>query len=149
MKVLFLCTGNYYRSRFAEEYFNGLARSKSLPHRAESRGIGMNFERLKNPGPISVEVIISLKALGILVQAPIRRPRKLKPEEVTCFDRIICMDKKEHLPLVRKTRALKGVKVEYWNIKDLGEAPAAIALPECRKKVEELVEKVALQQANA
>ena len=142
MNILFLCTGNYYRSRFAEEYFNNLARSRSLPHRAASRGIGMNFERLKNPGPISMDVIVTLKAMGILVNAPVRRPRKLRPEEALLFDRIICMDKKEHLPLVKKNKALKGVKVEYWNVKDLGEVPAAVGLTACRKKVEGLIQEI-------
>jgi protein-tyrosine phosphatase len=142
MNVLFLCTGNYYRSRFAEEYFNHLAHSRSLPHRAASRGIGLNFERLKNPGPISMDAIIALRAMGILVDAPIRRPQKLRPEEVKSYGRIICMDKKEHRPLVRKNRALKGATVEYWDIKDLGEVCAAVALPACRKRVEALVEEI-------
>jgi protein-tyrosine phosphatase len=142
MNILFLCTGNYYRSRFAEEYFNHLARARSLPHRARSRGIGLNFERLKNPGPISMDVIIALKAMGILVDAPIRRPQKLRPGEAGNYDRIICMDKTEHLPLVRKNTSLKGAAVEYWDIKDLGEVGAAVALPACRKRVEELVEEI-------
>ena len=37
-KILFLCTGNYYRSRYAEEIFNHMARNKGLPWRAFSRG---------------------------------------------------------------------------------------------------------------
>lgn len=35
--VLFLCTGNYYRSRFAEIYFNALAAQRGSPWRADSR----------------------------------------------------------------------------------------------------------------
>ena len=35
-RVLFLCTGNYYRSRYAEELFNHLARGENLPWRASS-----------------------------------------------------------------------------------------------------------------
>ena len=30
-KLLFLCTGNYYRSRFAELLFNAMAAPKELP----------------------------------------------------------------------------------------------------------------------
>jgi len=37
-KILFLCTGNYYRSRYAEEIFNHLAKREDLPWRAFSRG---------------------------------------------------------------------------------------------------------------
>lgn len=36
--VLFLCTGNYYRSRFAEYLFNHLAEQQTLEWRAESLG---------------------------------------------------------------------------------------------------------------
>jgi hypothetical protein len=37
--VLFLCTGNYYRSRFAEALFNSVAGKMGLPWRASSRGL--------------------------------------------------------------------------------------------------------------
>jgi len=35
--VLFLCTGNYYRSRFAEILFNAVAAKEGLGWRADSR----------------------------------------------------------------------------------------------------------------
>jgi protein-tyrosine phosphatase len=40
--VLFLCTANYYRSRFAEFYFNSIAAAAGLPWQAESRGLSLN-----------------------------------------------------------------------------------------------------------
>ena len=39
--VLFLCTGNYYRSRFAEVLFNSVAGKLGLPWRASSRGLAL------------------------------------------------------------------------------------------------------------
>src|SRR5271165_5168046 len=41
--VLFLCTGNYYRSRFAEEMFNFLAPVKCPGWTAVSRGIAVDL----------------------------------------------------------------------------------------------------------
>ena len=41
--VLFLCTGNYYRSRFAAILFNHLARERSLPWSASSRGLKIGW----------------------------------------------------------------------------------------------------------
>ena len=38
--VLFLCTGNYYRSRFAEVLFNSVAGQMGLPWRAHRRRAG-------------------------------------------------------------------------------------------------------------
>lgn len=49
--VLFLCTGNYYRSRFAEFYFRHLANQHSLNWRAESRGLQITQG---NVGPLSI-----------------------------------------------------------------------------------------------
>jgi protein-tyrosine phosphatase len=48
--VLFLCSGNYYRSRFAEVYFNRLAEQQPSAWRADSRGLALDPA---NPGPIS------------------------------------------------------------------------------------------------
>ena len=39
--ILFLCTGNYYRSRFAEVLFNSLADRMGMPWRASSRGLAL------------------------------------------------------------------------------------------------------------
>ena len=45
--VLFLCTGNYYRSRFAEILFNHLAGQSKLAWRADSRGLARRFRNLE------------------------------------------------------------------------------------------------------
>ena len=37
-RVLFLCTGNYYRSRFAELLFNSIAQGRELGWQADSCG---------------------------------------------------------------------------------------------------------------
>ena len=43
--ILFLCTGNYYRSRLAEEYFNHLAAAKQLSTKAYSRAIRQDLSK--------------------------------------------------------------------------------------------------------
>jgi protein-tyrosine-phosphatase len=50
--VLFLCTGNYYRSRFAEELFNYEAERASLPWIAQSRGLALEAPgEIRTPDP--------------------------------------------------------------------------------------------------
>ncbi|WP_223278559.1 low molecular weight phosphatase family protein [Nostoc sp. 'Peltigera membranacea cyanobiont' 232] len=51
-KILFLCIGNYYRSRFAEHLFNWLAVKQELNWLADSRGLALE-QGVNNVGPIS------------------------------------------------------------------------------------------------
>ena len=62
--VLFLCTGNYYRSRFAEVLFNSVAGKMSLPWRASSRGIALE-RGVNNVGPMEVAAVKALEARGL------------------------------------------------------------------------------------
>ena len=61
--VLFLCTGNYYRSRFAEALFNSVAGKMGLPWRATSRGLALE-RGVNNVGPMAASAIRALEALG-------------------------------------------------------------------------------------
>ena len=54
--VLFLCTGNYYRSRFAEIVFNSVAERMGLPWRASSRGLALG-RGVNNVGPMAVAAV--------------------------------------------------------------------------------------------
>jgi protein-tyrosine-phosphatase len=58
-KALLLCTGNYYRSRFAEELSNHLARHHAVDWIAESRALAI--ERLNGKsGAVSTMVLEAL-----------------------------------------------------------------------------------------
>ena len=70
--VLFLCTGNYYRSRFAEILFNSVAGKMGLPWRASSRGLALE-RGVNNVGPMAVSAIRRLEALGVRADDAITR----------------------------------------------------------------------------
>jgi protein-tyrosine phosphatase len=63
--VLFLCTGNYYRSRFAEDYFNHGASRRGLIWRAVSRGLARDMGATGNVGPMAADACETLRALDI------------------------------------------------------------------------------------
>ena len=72
-KILFLCTGNYYRSRFSEYFFNDLSSKKGVKWQADSRGLNVNPES-GNVGAISSEVIKTLESLGIQIDSATHFP---------------------------------------------------------------------------
>src|SRR5947209_4616021 len=71
--VLFLCTGNYYRSRFAEAFFNARAPKADVPWRAASRGLAIELG-VNNPGPMSAAAVARLCQLKIPVESYLRPP---------------------------------------------------------------------------
>src|ERR671937_1888184 len=70
--VLFLCTGNYYRSRFAEVLFNSVAGRMGLPWRASSRGLALE-RGVNNVGPMEVSAVKALEARGLRAVADFSR----------------------------------------------------------------------------
>jgi NAD(P)-dependent dehydrogenase (short-subunit alcohol dehydrogenase family) len=72
--VLFLCTGNYYRSRFAEIFFNWHAEKLEIPWRADSRGLDLDP---LNPGKMSRYTVSRLVLQEIPVEQYQRNPKDL------------------------------------------------------------------------
>lgn len=124
--ILFLCTGNYYRSRFAEIYFNALARKMGLPWRASSRGLALE-RGVNNVGPMAVEAIRALEALRVpAAEEAARFPAQATSEDFVQADRIVALKKTEHHPLLKERFPDWIERVEYWEIDDAPGAPARI-----------------------
>ncbi|OQY79386.1 MAG: hypothetical protein B6D41_22700 [Chloroflexi bacterium UTCFX4] len=124
-QILFLCSGNYYRSRFAEILFNQFAEENVLEWRAESRGIVAQWSR--NPGPISQATLEGLRARGISHNAT-RYPMQLTENDLTRAERIIALHENEHRPMMENYFARWANIIEYWNVPDLDEMRADQAL---------------------
>jgi protein-tyrosine phosphatase len=135
--ILFLCSGNYYRSRFAEILFNHLAEELDLEWRAESRGIVAQWSH--NPGPLSAYAVQGLAARSIAVVAP-RYPRQLTEPDLENTTRVIALYEREHRPLLRDYFPQWADRVEYWNVPDLGEMNADDAFALIEQNVRSLIQ---------
>lgn len=123
--VLFLGTGNYYRSRCAEIVFNSVAERMRLPWRACSRGLAL--ERGNNVGPMARAAIAALQSMNIrAANDSTRLPASATAEDFDAADRIVALKQAEHLPLLQERFPAWTEKVEFWHVEDAPEALAVI-----------------------
>jgi protein-tyrosine phosphatase len=122
--LLFLCTGNYYRSRYAELLFNA-SKPATLNWRAISRGFDPSPF---NPGPIAAASLERLASRGYPQPAEVPFPKRLTEADLTNSQRIIALDAHEHPPYVREWFPAWEHKIEYWHVPDLDRMSASEAL---------------------
>jgi len=124
--VLFLCTGNYYRSRFAEVLFNSVAGKMGLSWKASSRGLALE-RGVNNVGPMALEAIGALEALGVCAgDAGARMPAQVTTDELERADRVVALNRDEHLPLLQQRFPAWAEKVEFWQVVDVSGALALV-----------------------
>jgi protein-tyrosine phosphatase len=133
-----LCTGNYYRSRFAEILFDTVAERLGLPWRASSRGLAIEFIG-PNDGPMSPATMKRLTTLGICYEDRLRLPQQASQDDLERADLVVALKEAEHRPLLRERIPEWEDRVEYWHIHDLDFAPASKALAEIEARVAALV----------
>jgi len=137
--LLFLCTGNYYRSRFAEEYFNHHARRLALSVRARSKGLARDMTTTGNRGPISPDALRMLAAYGI---APIdhrRFPESVRAIDFSVYARIVVLSRGEHEPMMRTHFPEHTDRVEFLDIEDVHLEPVESALPRLASRLDDLI----------
>jgi protein-tyrosine phosphatase len=142
-QVLFICTGNYYRSRFAELLFNAAARERGLPWRAISRGTDVFGAGRFNVGPISNVARQALEARGVPLDASLRLPLPLTEGDLTAADLIVAVCEAEHRPHLERDFPAAAARVEYWGVEDLAVTPAEDALATLERHVTALLDRLA------
>ncbi len=141
-RVLFLCSGNYYRSRFAELFFNHLAEAEGLPYRADSAGLWPACHT-HNPGPMSPHTIAALDERGVRMPAVLRAPRDVARADIEHSALTVALKEAEHRPLVMKRFPALLARIEFWHVDDVDDAPPSVALPMIERLVRDLVRRLA------
>jgi protein-tyrosine phosphatase len=136
--ILFLCTGNYYRSRFAEELFNGRAEACGLPWRADSRAVAIE-RGINNVGPISALALDALAARGVRPRNADRAPRSCTETDLEAAHLRIALSETEHRPLMRERFPAWESRTEYWHAEDIAWAPAEVALGSIAERIEAML----------
>jgi protein-tyrosine phosphatase len=141
-RILFICTGNYYRSRFAEAVFNHQANLDRLGWTAFSRGLAVHLA----DGPISTFTSQALGARSIDLNHT--APDRVQISEID-FERSkrqIALDLREHLPMMQAQFPHWADKIEYWNVADMPYDTPENALPEIERKVIQLIQELSQEE---
>lgn len=136
--LLFLCTGNYYRSRFAEILFNTHASKSTIDWQATSRGLATELIG-RSDGPVSLSTVNGLKDRGITLGNEIRYPIQLEESDLYQASRVIALYEPEHRPYLESRFPGWADRIEYWNIPDREFAPVNQALAAIEANVLELI----------
>ncbi len=116
--VLFLCTGNYFRSRFAEILFNHLAGKFGLLWKASSRALALE-PATRHVGPMALVATEALEKMGIRASADFARlPQEVTTVELDQADFIVALKHSEHLPMLQERFPAWVEKVEFWDVDD-------------------------------
>lgn len=121
-KILFICTGNFYRSRFCEGLFNFLSRKQGLGWEAFSRGLDVQTAdkaSVIHHGEVSKDTKAKLKELGISLGHIGQKRTPLVIADLENSDLIYAMMESEHRPMIKEQFPGWEDRVEYWNIGDM------------------------------
>ena len=136
--VLFLCTGNYYRSRFAEELFNHRAANSAINWRADSRGLALE-RGTKNIGFMSPFALEGLRIRGVAVANVDRFPLPCTVDALKSADRIVALHDGEHRPLMQERFPDWEHRIDFWDVEDVEFMQPGLALAKLDKQLGDLL----------
>jgi protein-tyrosine phosphatase len=137
-RVLFICTGNYYRSRFAEAVFNYHAEQRQIPWTAFSRGLAIHLAE----GYLSTYTTEALNTRQIHLRHTGPARASLSEEDLLESSYRIAMDRSEHLQMMLDQFPRWADQIDYWDVSDIPFRSSSDALPEIELKVKQLLDKV-------
>jgi len=117
-QVLFLCTGNYYRSRFAEELFNHCASKQALGWIADSKGMARRLPNPRNAGPMATWALERLAELNVHPRRHHEHAQSVEASHLERADLIIALSENEHKPMMEKHFPQWTSTTFFWDVED-------------------------------
>ena len=139
--VLFVCTGNYYRSRFSEILFNTLAPGYGVKTRAVSRGLITELVS-EEMGNLSPHARQGLTARKIALDEPVRRPVQVQESDFQEARLVIAIDEWEHRPMISQRFPYWVDRIQYWQVADIQDLAPEAALFAMETRVRNLLEQL-------
>ena len=136
--LLFLCTGNYYRSRFAEELFNHRVPHAGLSWIAKSRALAIE-RGISNVGSLAPFAVRALEERGLAARGANRPPQRCTITDLKAADWIVALNETEHRPLLLERFPGWEQRVEYWHVGDVDVALPAAALNSIENEIQLLL----------
>jgi protein-tyrosine phosphatase len=151
--ILFLCTGNYYRSRFAEEKFNFIAPIECPGWTAVSRGIAVDLG-INNVGPIARSTAQTLQKQGIIFNPALARmPLQVEIADLESAGHIVALKEAEHFPLMHERfpswlGRSDPCHIEYWHVDDIDRMTPEQGLPLIGEQLQGLTNRLSRKTLN-
>lgn len=123
MKILFVCTGNYYRSKFCENLWQHLLERFDKEGEVSSSGLKPELALLWKDafGPVSPFTVKALKVMGVKLSDN-SSLHLLNQNEIYDCDKIVFINKEEHMPLLKESGLTVPVeKIICWENEDVDE----------------------------
>jgi len=137
-RILFICTGNYYRSRFAEAVFNHHAALQRIPWIAFSRGLAVHLAE----GPLSALTLDALGERKVELRHTAKDRQQLFETDFLQSHRQIALDRTEHFAMMQRQFPNWAEKIEYWDVPDLIFQSHLNALPEIERRILQLLKEI-------
>ena len=134
-RILFICTGNYYRSRFAEAVFNHESERQGLEWSAYSRGLRIHLA----PDEISPFTESALTDRAIPRDCTALEPRALHEPDLAAATLAIALKRAEHFPMMMQDFPRWAGRIDYWSVHDLDRETHHHALPQIEMLVLDLI----------
>ncbi len=144
MRVLFLCTGNYFRSRFSQALFQQLIEINPATGGLQVDSAGLKVDPSSgNVGPMAPEAISALQDRGVTVDpASLAEPKQVTEADLDAADEVVAVDEAAHPPMVQQQFPAWENRIRFWTVKDLGEEDGFDPIAQLEHRVQQLFDEL-------